>query len=61
MSALPPKADIRQREWHVRYVPISGHLQKQGATLWCAGLRRLASGLVSSRLIARLDMNKVWH
>jgi hypothetical protein len=22
-SALPPKADIRQREWHVRYVPIA--------------------------------------
>jgi hypothetical protein len=21
MSALPPKADIRQREWRVRYVP----------------------------------------
>ena len=21
MSALPPKADIRQPEWHVRYVP----------------------------------------
>jgi hypothetical protein len=21
MSALPLKADIRQREWHVRYVP----------------------------------------
>ena len=23
MSALPPKADIRQPEWHVRYVPIA--------------------------------------
>jgi hypothetical protein len=23
MSVLPLKADIRQREWHVRYVPIS--------------------------------------
>ena len=22
MSALPPKADIRQRELHVRYVPL---------------------------------------
>jgi hypothetical protein len=21
LSALPPKADIREREWHVRYVP----------------------------------------
>jgi hypothetical protein len=24
MSVLPPKADIRQREWHVRYAN-SGH------------------------------------
>jgi hypothetical protein len=23
MSALPPKGDIRQREWHVRLVPIA--------------------------------------
>jgi hypothetical protein len=23
MSVLPLKADIRQREWHVRYVPIA--------------------------------------
>ena len=23
MSALPLKADIRQREWHVRYVPLA--------------------------------------
>ena len=23
MSALPPIADIGQREWHVRYVPIA--------------------------------------
>ena len=21
MSSIPPKADIRQREWHVRFVP----------------------------------------
>jgi hypothetical protein len=25
MSVLPLKADIRQREWHVRYCAISGH------------------------------------
>ena len=24
MSVLPLKADIRQREWHVRYVPEPG-------------------------------------
>src|SRR5262249_53967356 len=23
MSALPPKAEIRQRGWHVRFVPIA--------------------------------------
>jgi hypothetical protein len=23
MSALPPKADIAERAWHVRFVPIS--------------------------------------
>src|SRR5262249_4285264 len=23
MSALPPRSDIRQREWHVRYVPLA--------------------------------------
>jgi hypothetical protein len=25
MSVLPLKADIRQREWHVRFVPEAGH------------------------------------
>jgi hypothetical protein len=28
MSALPPKADIRQREWYVRYVPIADIAQQ---------------------------------
>ena len=27
MSALPPKADIQQREWYVRFVPIADILQ----------------------------------
>jgi hypothetical protein len=27
MSALPPKTDIRQREWHVRYVPEAEPMQ----------------------------------
>jgi hypothetical protein len=31
MSVLPLKADIRQREWHVRYVPLADLLQR-GAT-----------------------------
>jgi hypothetical protein len=26
MSVLPLKADIRQREWHVRFVPIANTL-----------------------------------
>jgi hypothetical protein len=25
ISALPPKADIRQRDLHVRFVPEGGH------------------------------------
>jgi len=25
MSALPPKADIAERDWHVRFVPKRGH------------------------------------
>jgi hypothetical protein len=32
MSALPPKADIRQRDWDVRFVPIL--LQKSVAGLF---------------------------
>jgi hypothetical protein len=28
MSVLPLKADIRQREWHVRYVPIADIAQQ---------------------------------
>jgi hypothetical protein len=27
MSVLPLKADIRQREWHVRYVPLADILR----------------------------------
>ena len=29
MSVLPLKADIRQREWHVRYVPTADITNKQ--------------------------------
>ena len=29
MSALPPKADIRQRIEHVCFVPISGHQSRR--------------------------------
>jgi len=25
MSALPPKTDVIERDWHVRFVPKSGH------------------------------------
>ncbi len=39
---------------------ISGRLQRQCATLLVCRPETLASGLVSSLLVARLDMNKVW-
>jgi hypothetical protein len=29
MSALPPKADIRQRKWHVRFCARSGSRRNQ--------------------------------
>jgi hypothetical protein len=29
MSALPPKADIAEREWHVRFVPLGAALAKR--------------------------------
>ena len=32
MFALPPKADIRQPEWHVRYVPKADIC---GLCYWC--------------------------
>jgi hypothetical protein len=32
MSALPPKADIAERGWHVRFVPIL--LQKSVEGCW---------------------------
>jgi hypothetical protein len=31
MSALPPIADIRQREWHVRYVPKADIILRRAA------------------------------
>ena len=30
MSALPPKADIAERDWHVRFVPITDIERKSG-------------------------------
>jgi YHS domain-containing protein len=34
MSALPPKADIRQPEWHVRYVPIADLKRKMSCSCY---------------------------
>jgi len=28
MSALPPKADIAESDWHVRFVPIADKVQR---------------------------------
>ena len=33
MSALPPKADITKRDWHVRFVPKAELLALQGWSL----------------------------
>jgi hypothetical protein len=33
MSALPPKADIRQRGWDVRFVPMQTWLEKRSFAL----------------------------
>ena len=43
MSALPPKADITERGWYVRYVPIADIMQrnKKGAQLVGGNLYRL--------------------
>jgi hypothetical protein len=39
MSVLPLKADIRQREWHVRYVPIADMRQLVLSDLHSQGFR----------------------
>jgi hypothetical protein len=36
MSVLPLKADIREGEWHVRYVPFSGPNRKRSFLLLTA-------------------------
>jgi hypothetical protein len=39
MSALPPKADIRDRDWHVRFVP-KADIGKKGWDIRSAGTDR---------------------
>ena len=34
MSALPPKADIRQRDHHVRFVPKADQVQCRKSIMW---------------------------
>ena len=53
MSAFPPKADISQHEWHVRYVPeadISGLLGRRRGSI---GIRRLGRGVSPATRPAR--------
>jgi hypothetical protein len=33
MSVLPLKADIRQHEWHVRYVPLSAIAYEEAVSM----------------------------
>ena len=66
MSALPPKADIRQRIENVCFVPKADISEADICKSKAAGFgvqadAALTSGLVSSRRIARLDMNEVWN
>ena len=35
MSVLPLKADIRQREWHVRYVPLADMRREYQSRVRC--------------------------
>jgi hypothetical protein len=54
------KSGHAERQHRCPLSAISGRLQRQGATLLVCRPKTLASGLVSSLLVARLDMNKVW-
>ena len=46
MSAIPPKADIRQRDWHLRFVPMPDMLTLNA---------RVLSAQYSSKDIRRLS------
>ena len=56
MSALPPKADITERGWYVRYVPIADIMQrnKKGAQLVGGNLYRLRVPVVITTRCSRL-------
>jgi hypothetical protein len=53
MSALPPKADIRDRDWHVRFVP-KADIGKKGWDIRSAGTDRSAL-LVAVLLLSHVE------
>ena len=64
MSDLPLKADIRQRKWHVRYVPITdiqavvrhdGLFATLKASSWVVLFLRLGSRLAQASLILMVE------
>jgi hypothetical protein len=34
MSALPPKADVAERDWYVRFVPLAGNVPTSYSAGW---------------------------
>ena len=54
MSALPPKADIRHRDWHVRFVPKADILR-------CSKERRysITSSAVTSSVVGTVNPRAV--
>src|SRR5262245_38825364 len=59
MSALPPKADIRCCDRHVRFVPIAT-CEPLLHNLSCAGPLRAGDGDIGSHVGAHLSVPKKW-
>jgi hypothetical protein len=56
MSALPPKADITESDWHVRFVPKADIHQRVIASMgYAVGLPRLSVRNADAMTSARTD------
>ena len=55
MSALPPKTDVIKRDWHVRFVPKSGH---QPLYLITSSARRRAEAIGTDAAAGRCARRK---
>jgi hypothetical protein len=59
MSALPPKADIRERDRYVRFVPIADSCSAAKTIIRSAGRRwRAMIAVQSSRVLSGLEVNR---